>query len=259
MDMGIRGRKAIVEAASKGLGKGCAMALAEEGCDLVINARTASELEATADEIRKAHQVNVTAVPGDITTREVRDAILKACPNPDILVTNAGGPAPGNFRTDTRERWLAALDAQLLSHVEMITAVIDGMAERKFGRIVNITSQSVKMPVPNLGLSTAARMALTGFSSTICREVAPHNVTINGLLPGPFDTDRLRSNFEHGAKVTGKPQDELAEARRNENPSKRFGTAEEFGATCAFLCSVHAGFITGQNILMDGGHFPANI
>jgi 3-oxoacyl-[acyl-carrier protein] reductase len=259
MDMGIRGRKAIVEAASKGLGKGCAMMLAEEGCELFINARTASELEATADEIRKRYNVNVTAIPGDITKPEVRSDILKACPEPDILVTNAGGPAPGNFRTDTRERWLAALEAQLLSHVEMITAVIDGMTERKFGRIVNITSQSVKMPVPNLGLSTAARMALTGFSSTICREVAPFNVTINGLLPGPFDTDRLRANFTYASERTGKPEEELKQARREENPSKRFGTAEEFGATCAFLCSVHAGFITGQNILMDGGHFPANI
>ncbi len=259
MDMGIRGRKPIVEAASKGLGKGCAMALAEEGCDLVINARTADELEATAAEIRAAHGVNVTAIAGDITTSQIRDAILKACPNPDILVTNAGGPAPSNFRTDTRERWLAALEAQLLSHVEMITAVVDGMAERKFGRIVNITSQSVKMPVPNLGLSTAARMVLTGFSSTICREIAPNNVTINGLLPGPFDTNRLKGNFSHAAKVTGKPEEELKKARMMENPSHRFGTAEEFGATCAFLCSVHADFITGRNILMDGGHFPANI
>jgi len=259
MDMGIRGHKAIVEAASKGLGKGCAMALAEEGCELFINARTAAELETTADEIRQKHGVSVTAIPGDITKSEIRQAILTACPEPDILVTNAGGPAPGNFRTDTRERWLSALESQLLSHVEMITAVVDGMTERRFGRIVNITSQSVKMPVPNLGLSTAARMALTGFSSTICREVAPYNVTINGLLPGPFDTDRLRANFTYASERTGKPEDELRQARMEENPSKRFGTADEFGATCAFLCSAHAGFITGQNILMDGGHFPANI
>jgi len=259
MDMGIRGRKAIVEAASKGLGKGCAMALAEEGCELFVNARTADELETTAAEIRSKFQVDVTAVPGDITTPETRSAVLAACPNPDILVTNAGGPAPGDFRSDTRQRWLAALEAQLLSHVEMITAVVDGMCRRKFGRIVNITSQSVKMPVPNLSLSTAARMALTGFSSTICREVALHNVTINGLLPGPFDTDRLRDNFTFAAERTGRAAAELRQARMNENPSKRFGTAEEFGATCAFLCSRHAGFITGQNILMDGGHFPGNI
>ena len=184
MDLGIAGKRAIVGAASKGLGKGCAMALAEEGVHLVINARTASELEATAEEIRSATGVEVKAVAGDITLPGIRQAILAACPEPDILVTNAGGPAPGNFRTDTRERWLAALEAQLLGHAEMITAVVDGMAERGFGRIVNITSQSTKMPVPNLGLSTSARLALQGFCNTICREVVDRNVVINNLLPG---------------------------------------------------------------------------
>ena len=185
MDLGIAGKRTIVGAASKGLGKGCAMALAEEGVHLVINARTASELEATAEEIRSATGVEVKAVAGDITLPGIRQAILAACPEPDILVTNAGGPAPGNFRTDTRERWLAALEAQLLGHAEMITAMVDGMAERGFGRIVNITSQSTKMPVPNLGLSTSARLALQGFCNTICREVVDRNVVINNLLAGP--------------------------------------------------------------------------
>jgi 3-oxoacyl-[acyl-carrier protein] reductase len=259
MDLGIRGRKAIVSAASKGLGKGCAMALAEEGVDLVINARTESELMATAEEIRRATGVSVTPVVCDITTEEGRNATLAACPQPDILITNAGGPPPGNFRTDDRKRWLAALEAQLLTHVEMITAVVDGMADRGFGRIVNITSASVKMPVPGLGLSTAARLALTGFSSTICREVMSRNVTINGLLPGPFDTDRLKSNMQSAARQTGRDLEAITADRRKANPAGRFGTAEEFGKTCAFLCSVHAGFITGQNLLMDGGAYPGNL
>ena len=258
MDLGIKGRKAIVAAASKGLGKGCAMALAEEGVDLVINARTERELMATADEICRKTGVTVTPVVCDITTAEGRAATLAACRDPDILVTNAGGPPPGNFRTDDRKRWNAALEAQLLTHVEMITAVIDGMAERGFGRIVNITSASVKMPLQNLGLSTAARLALTGFCATICREVMARNVTINSLLPGPFETERLMSGIEYAARQTGKSVDELAASRRRANPAGRFGTSEEFGKACAFLCSTHAGFITGQNLLMDGGAYPGN-
>ena len=258
MDLGIRGRKAIVCAASTGLGKGCAMSLAEEGVDLVINARTAGELEATADEIRRATGVQVTAVACDITTPEGRAATLAACPDPDILITNAGGPAPGNFRQDTRERWLSALEAQLLSHVEMITAVVDGMAERGFGRIVNITSASVKMPIPNLGLSTSARLALTGFCATICREVMDRNVTINSMLPGPFDTDRLRGNMVHRARQVGKDVEEFSAMQQKANPAGRFGTAEEFGKICAFLCSTHTGFMTGQNLLLDGGAYPGN-
>ena len=186
MDLGIKGKWGIVEAASKGLGKGCAEALAEEGVNLVLNARGADALEATAAAVRAANpSVEIKAIAGDVTKAETREALLDATPQVDILVTNAGGPPPGNFRTDTRERWEAALEAQLLGHVEMITAVVDGMAERGFGRIVNITSASVKMPIQNLGLSTAARMALTGFSSTISREVVSKNVVINNLLPGP--------------------------------------------------------------------------
>ncbi|MSO77066.1 MAG: SDR family oxidoreductase [Alphaproteobacteria bacterium] len=258
MDLGIKGRKAIVGAASKGLGKGSAMALAEEGVDLVINARGAEALEATAREIRQKTGVKVTAIAADITTPEGRKAILAACPEPDILVTNAGGPPPGNFRTDDRARWMAALEAQLLGHVEMITAVIDGMAARNFGRIVNITSASVKMPVPNLGLSTAARMALTGFCATICREVVHKNVVINNLLPGPFDTDRLRSSSVFAAQQTGRDFETIYAERMAQNPTKRFGTAEEFGKVCAFLCSTHVGFMVAQNLLMDGGHYPGN-
>lgn len=256
MDLGIAGKRAIVGAASKGLGKGCAMALAEEGVHLVINARTASELEATAAEIRSATGVEVTAIAGDITRPETRQAILAACPAPDILVTNAGGPAPGNFRTDTRERWLAALEAQLLGHAEMITAVVDGMAERGFGRIVNITSQSTKMPVPNLGLSTSARLALQGFCNTICREVVDRNVVINNLLPGPFDTDRLQSGIVHAANQAGIEVDAARKQRMAATPAGRFGTAEEFGKVCAFLCSDHVGFMTANSVLMDGGLYP---
>lgn len=258
MDLGIAGRKAIVEAASKGLGKGCAMALAEEGCELVINARGAEALEATAAEIRAATGAKVTTVSGDITQKAVLDAVLAACPEPDILVTNAGGPPPGNFRTDTRERWEAALEAQLLCHVDLITRVVDGMAERGFGRIVNITSQSVKMPVTNLGLSTASRLALQGFCSTICREVADRNVTLNSLLPGPFDTDRLRGGMTYASKQTGRSFDDVFNARLGQVPAGRFGTAEEFGKVCAFLCSAHADFMTGQSVLLDGGQYPGN-
>ncbi len=260
MDLGISGKWGIVEAASKGLGKGCAEALATEGVNLVLNARGAEALEATAAEIRAANPgVEIKTVAGDITKSEVRQALLDTVPQLDILVTNAGGPPPGNFRTDTRERWLAALEGQLLGHVEMITAVVDGMAERGFGRIVNITSASVKMPIQNLGLSTAARMALTGFSSTISRELVSKNVVINNLLPGPFDTDRLRGSVKFAAEKAGISFDESYKARLAENPSGRFGTAEEFGKVCAFLCSQHVGFITAQNVLMDGGAFPGNI
>lgn len=260
MDLGIAGRWAIVEAASKGLGKGCAEALAAEGVNLSLNARGAEALEATAAEIRAASPgVEVRTLAGDVTTPEVRRALLDSVPQVDILVTNAGGPPPGDFRTDTRERWLAALEGQLLGHVEMITAVVDGMAERGFGRVVNITSSSVKMPVQNLGLSTAARMALTGFSSTISRELVSKNVVINNLLPGPFETDRLTSSIQFAADKAGATYEEAYAERLGENPAGRFGTAEEFGKVCAFMCSAHMGFITAQNVLMDGGAYPGNI
>ena len=256
MDLGIKGRSALVCAASKGLGKGCAMALAREGVSLVITARGKEALEATAEEIRKATGTKVVAVAGDITTAEGRAQALAACPSPDILVNNAGGPPPGDFRNWTREDWIKAVDANMLTPIELIKATIDGMIARKFGRIVNITSGAVKMPIPELGLSNGARTGLTGFVAGLARQVAQHNVTINGLLPGPFDTDRLRSNIEHNAKASGKTIDEARKARADGNPAGRFGTAEEFGDACAYLCSAQAGFITGQNLLMDGGAYP---
>jgi len=259
MDMGIKGKNALVCAASKGLGKGCAMSLAREGVNLVITARGKEVLGATAAEIRKATGVKVTAVAGDITTPEGRAAALAACPQVDILVNNAGGPPPGDFRNWSREDWVKALDANMLTPIELIKATVDGMIARRFGRIVNITSGAVKLPIPELGLSNGARTGLTGFVAGLSRQTVQHNVTINGLLPGPFDTDRLRGNFIFNAQKLGKTVEELAKARAEGNPAKRFGTTEEFGAACAFLCSVHAGFITGQNLLMDGGHYPGTL
>ncbi|HXR59206.1 MAG TPA: SDR family oxidoreductase [Burkholderiales bacterium] len=259
MDMGIKGKTALVCAASKGLGKGCALALAREGVSLVITARGKDALEATAEEIRKATGAKVTAVAGDITSPEGRAAALKACPSPDILVNNAGGPPPGDFRAWGRDEWIKALDANMLTPIELIKATVDGMIARKFGRIVNITSGAVKNPIPELGLSNGARTGLTGFVAGLARQTVAHNVTINGLLPGPFDTDRLRSNLKFNAEKLGKTEAELEKIRTQANPAKRFGTIEEFGAACAFLCSVHAGFITGQNLLMDGGHFPGTL
>jgi 3-oxoacyl-[acyl-carrier protein] reductase len=256
MDLGIRGRKAIVCAASKGLGKGCAMALAREGVDLVINARTADVLEKTAEEIRKAAGVKVTAVACDVTKQEGREAVLKACPEPDIVVNNAGGPPPGDFRDWTREHWLAAVDANMLTPIEFIKATVDGMMARGFGRIVNITSSSVKAPIDILGLSNGARSGLTGFVAGVARKTVKNGVTINGLLPGPFDTDRLRGTFVARARSSNRSVEEEMRIGAAANPAGRFGTPDEFGAMCAFLCSVHAGYITGQNILMDGGQYP---
>jgi 3-oxoacyl-[acyl-carrier protein] reductase len=256
MDLGIRGKTALVCAASKGLGKGCAMALAREGVNVVITARGKEALEATAEEIRKAFGAKVTAVAGDITTEEGRRAALAACPAPDLLVNNAGGPPPGDFRAWDRDAWVKALDANMIAPILLIRAVIDTMIERKFGRVVNITSGAVKMPIPELGLSNGARTGLTGFVAGLARDVAKHNVTINNLLPGPFDTERLRSNFAYNARRIGTTPEELARARAEANPAKRFGTAAEFGDACAYLCSAQAGYITGQNLLMDGGVYP---
>jgi 3-oxoacyl-[acyl-carrier protein] reductase len=259
MDLGIKGKNALVCAASKGLGKGCALALAREGVNLVITARGKEALEATAEEIRKATGVKVTAVAGDITTAEGRAQALAACPNADILVNNAGGPPPGDFRNWSREDWLKAIDANMLTPIELIKATVDGMIARKFGRVINITSAAVKMPIPELGLSNGARTGLTGFVAGLSRQVVQHNVTINALLPGPFDTDRLRGNMEFNAKKLGTTAAELAKQRANANPAKRFGTADEFGAACAFLASAHAGYITGQNLVLDGGAFPGTL
>ena len=256
MDMGIRGKTALVCAASKGLGRACAMALAAEGVNVVITARGKEALEATAEDIRKATGAKVVTVAGDITTPEGRASALAAAPHYDILVNNAGGPAPGDFRDWDRDTWIKALDANMLTPIELIKATVDGMIARKFGRIVNITSGAVKAPIDILGLSNGARSGLTGFVAGLSRKTVAHNVTINGLLPGPFETDRLKSTLGTWAKRDGISIEEAGARRKKENPAGRFGTPEEFGAACAFLCSVHAGYMTGQNILLDGGHYP---
>lgn len=260
MDLGIAGRRALVCAASKGLGRACAAALAAEGVHVTITARGAEALEATAATLRAAHPgVEVVAIAGDITTPEGRTAALNACPEPDILVNNAGGPPPGDFRDFTREDWIKALDANMLTPIELIKATVDGMMARRFGRIVNITSAAVKAPIDVLGLSNGARAGLTGFVAGLARKTVAANVTINALLPGPFDTDRLRGVNAAAAKATGRAVEDVTEARMRENPAGRFGTPEEFGAACAFLCGAQAGFITGQNILLDGGAFPGTL
>jgi 3-oxoacyl-[acyl-carrier protein] reductase len=257
MDLGIHGRSALVCASSKGLGKGCAMALAREGVNITITARTASQLEAAADEIRRAApDVVVTVVPGDITTPEGRTAALSACPDPDILINNAGGPPPGDFRDWSREDWIRAVDANMLTPIELMKATVDGMMERGFGRVVNITSSAVKAPIDILGLSNGARSGLTGFVAGLSRKTVSRGVTINNLLPGPFDTDRLRGTATTRARQNNRTIDDELAAMAQLNPAGRLGTPEEFGAACAFLCSMHAGYITGQNWLLDGGGYP---
>ena len=259
MDVGLKGKRAIVCAASKGLGRACATALAREGVDVVITARTAETLEATAAEIRDATGVTVTAVAGDITTEAGRAAALAACPEPDILVNNAGGPPPGDFRDWEREDWIKALDANMLTPIALIKATVDGMIARRFGRIVNITSASVKSPIPALGMSNGARSGLTGFVAGLSRQVARHNVTINNLLPGPFLTDRLRSNAAAAAQASGKPVDEVLRERGLALPAGRNGDPAEFGDACVFLCAASSGFIVGQNLLLDGGAFNSTM
>jgi 3-oxoacyl-[acyl-carrier protein] reductase len=257
MDLGIRGRTAIVCASSQGLGKGCARALAEAGVSLVINGRNRALLEQTADEIRQATGAQVTAVIADVSTPEGQAALLAACPAPDILINNNGGPPFRDFRELDRQAMLTGVTMNMVSPIELIQKVIGPMAARGFGRIVNITSISVKMPVPGLDLSSAARAGLTAFVAGVARKFADKNVTINNLLPGSFDTQRLRAAFIAAAKQTGKPESTFSTAAMAEIPAKRFGTPEEFGYTCAFMCSVHAAYLTGQNILLDGGAYPA--
>jgi 3-oxoacyl-[acyl-carrier protein] reductase len=256
VDLGIRGRTAIVCASSRGLARACAMALARAGVDVTINAREAGALEATAKAIRDAAGVRVTAVASDIGTREGQRLVLAACPNPDILVTNNGGPPFRDFRQLDREALFAGLAMNMVTPIELIAATIDGMIERRFGRIVNITSLSVKMPVPGLDLSSGARAGLTAFVAGVARTVAQHNVTINNLLPGFFDTDRMRGGLAATARMQGRPEAELAAERVEEIPARRFGDPAELGEACAFLCSAQAGYITGQNLLIDGGRFP---
>lgn len=259
MDLGIKGRKAIICASSKGLGKACAMTLAADGVHVFINGRNEESLEATAAEIREATGSEVTAVCCDVTTPEGREKILAACPEPDILVNNAGGPPTGNFRDWDRDTWIKALDSNMLTQIELIKAVVDGMIERGFGRIVNITSGAVKAPIDVLGLSNGARAGLTGFVAGTSRTTVKHNVTINNILPGPFDTDRIAVVIAGQAKATGVSEEEARKARMAANPAGRFGRPEEFGAACGWLCSANAGFVTGQNILLDGGAFPGVI
>ena len=259
MDTGLKGKRAIVCAASKGLGRACATALAREGVSVTITARTRETLEAAAAEIRRETGAEVTAVAGDITTEAGRAAALAACPNPDILVNNAGGPPPGDFRNWTREDWIRALDANMLTAIFLIKAVVDGMCERKFGRIVNITSASVKSPIPTLGMSNGARAGLTGFCAGLARQVAKHNVTINALLPGPFLTDRLRVTMAAAAEKAGKPLEEYLAEQSRTNPAGRVGDPAEFGNACAFLCSASSGFIVGQNLVLDGGAFNSSM
>lgn len=257
MDLGLKGKWALVCAASKGLGKGCAKALVAEGVNVVITARGADALEATAAELRALGRAEVRTVAGDITTLEGRSAALAACPQVDILVNNAGGPPPGDFREWGREAWIKALDANMLTPIELIKATVDAMAARGYGRVVNITSGAVKAPIDILGLSNGARSGLTGFAAGLARSnIAARGVTINGLLPGAFDTDRLRGTMQGAAAKTGQPLDAVMAKRAAAIPAQRFGTADEFGAVCAFLCSVQAGYLTGQNILLDGGAYP---
>src|SRR5689334_3554432 len=257
MDLGLNGKWALVCAASKGLGKGCAAALVREGVNVVVTARGAEALEATAAELRALGRGEVRAVMGDITTAASRAAALAACPQVDILVNNAGGPPPGDFRDWNRDAWIKALDANMITPILLMQATVDAMASRGYGRIVNITSGAVKAPIDILGLSNGARTGLTGFVAGLARSpLAAKGVTINGLLPGAFDTDRLQGTLIASAQKSGRPLEAIADARRGAIPAKRFGTAEEFGEVCAFLCSVHAGYITGQNVLIDGGAYP---
>jgi 3-oxoacyl-[acyl-carrier protein] reductase len=262
MKLGITGKWALVCGASKGLGYGCALALAREGTNVVIVARGAEALQAAAGRLRGDAEVpqgtQVEPIAVDITTAEGRAKVFAFRKDYDIVVTNAGGPPPGDFREWDREAWIKAVDANMLTPIELIKATVDGMAERGFGRIVNITSSAVKAPIDILGLSNGARSGLTGFVAGVARtsKLASANVTINNLLPGVFDTDRIKTTLEGSAKKTGKSVEELRQQRMNGIPARRFGTPEEFGTACAFLCSAQASYITGQNVLIDGGAYP---
>ncbi len=256
MDLGLRGKWAVVCAASKGLGYGCALSLAQEGVNLVINARTPGPLKEAAERIGGETGVTVVAVACDITTEAGRAETLAAAPQVDILVNNAGGPPPGDFRKFSRDDWIAALDGNMLTPIELIKATVDPMIARKFGRIVNITSCAVMAPIDILGLSNGARSGLTGFVAGLSRAIAQHNVTINNLLPGAFATDRLTKTLEVSAKNMGVTADEVARRRMATIPAARFGDAYEFGQACAYLCSAQASYVTGQNFLIDGGAYP---
>ena len=256
MDLGITGRKAIVGGASAGLGRATAAALANDGVEVWMVARGAEKLDAAVAEIRATSGATIHAVAADMTTEAGRETVLAACPQPDILINNAGGPPTGDFRDWDRDTWIKALDSNMLSAIFLIKATLDGMIERKFGRVVNITSHMVKSPAAVLGLSNGARAGLTGFIGGLSRDVAVHNVTMNNVLPGQFDTDRLRSNHERIAAAAGRDLEAYRASARKGIPAGRFGDPDEFGAMCAFLCSAKAGYITGQNLMLDGGQFP---
>jgi 3-oxoacyl-[acyl-carrier protein] reductase len=255
MDLGIGGRKAIVCASSRGLGRACAESLAREGVHITLNGRDSVVLQATADAIRARHEVRVDVVAGEIESEGTREALMAACPEPDILVNNNGGPPPGRFQDWDRAAWIAALDSNMLAPVLMIRAVLDGMVERRFGRIVNITSAMVKTPLAPMGLSTGARSGLTSVSKALSRQVAEANVTLNNLLPERIDTDRQRGMAELRAKLGGVSIEQAYEEMKQSIAAQRLGTPEEFGDACAFLCSAQAGYISGQNLQLDGGSY----
>jgi 3-oxoacyl-[acyl-carrier protein] reductase len=259
MNLGIKGKTALVCAASKGLGRACATSLARAGVVVTICSRSEIDINRTADEIRKYTGTTARAVACDITTPEGRDKALAAAGSIDILVNNAGGPPPGDFRNWTADDWHKAVNANMITAIELIKATIDSMITGNFGRIVNITSSAVKSPIGTLGLSNGARSGLTGFCAGLARDVARHNVTINNLLPGPHDTDRLRDNMRLEAQSSGESYDEVRTRMKTLNPTGRFGRPEEFGDACAFLCSAQAGYIVGQNLLLDGGAFRSSI
>ena len=256
MDLGIKGRKALLTGASRGIGRACAFALASEGVDLTICARSLDKLEETAIEIREATSAEVQCIAADVTTEDGRKAIVDACPAPDILLNNAGGMLPGDFREWDRDTWIAAVDLMMLPPIMLMRALVDGMMERKWGRIVNIVSRSVKIPQPELGLSNGARSGLVGFTAGLARQTIARGVTINNLLPGIIDTEAQREHIEGLVIPAGPSYEELRAAREAGNPARRFGQPEEVGAYFAFLCSEKAGFVTGQNLLIDGGSYP---
>jgi 3-oxoacyl-[acyl-carrier protein] reductase len=257
MDLGLKGRAAIVCASSRGLGKACALALAREGVAVIINGRDEKVLSTARDDIAKATGASVTAVAADVSTRAGQDALLAACPEPDILINNNGGPPGKDFREIDRGAMLAGVIQNMVTPIELFQRVVPAMQKRKFGRVVNITSLSVKMPILGLDLSSGARAGLTAFLAGPARELIRHNITVNNLLPGMFDTDRLRHTTGRMAKMQGKSESEMAAERQATIPARRFGEAREIGEICAFLCSLQAGYITGQSILIDGGLFNA--
>ncbi len=256
MDLGIRGKRAIVGGASKGLGRACALALAKEGVSVLLVARTEGELRKTSSAIEEESRIKTMAIAADLSTEEGRERVLAAFPDPDILVNNAGGPPTGDFRQFDREAWMRALELCMLGPIEMMRRTIDAMIARRFGRIVNVTSYAVKVPIDVLCLSNGARSGLTGFVAGLARKVAEYNVTINNLLPGVFDTDRQQVTVAAAAKARGVSLEQARADKLVSIPARRMGTPDEFGAMCAFLCSAQAGYCTGQNVLLDGGLYP---